>query len=60
MLDDMRRLLTTVTLLAFPHGGQRTARRNALAALSGQAVTKSLTASATSSTANSLRSVASG
>lgn len=56
----MRRLLTTVTLLAFPHGGQRTARRNALAALSAQAATNSLTASATSSTANSLRNVASG
>lgn len=57
MLDGMTRLLTTLALLAFPHGGQRTARRNALAA---QAVTKSLTASARSSTANSLRNVASG
>lgn len=60
MLERMRRLLTTVILLAFPHGGQRTARRNALAAMSAQAVTNNLTASATSSTANTLRSVASG
>jgi hypothetical protein len=60
MLERMTRLLTTLTLLAFPHGGQRTARRNALAAMSAQPVTKSLTASATSTTANSLRSVASG
>jgi hypothetical protein len=56
----MTRLLKTVTLLAFPHGGQRTARRNALAAMSAQPATKSLTPSATITTANSLRSVASG
>jgi len=58
MLDVMTRLLTTLALLAFPHGGQRTARRNALAA--SQALTNILTASATSSTANAFRSVASG
>lgn len=56
----MTRLLKTALLLAFPHGGQAGARANAAAALAAHPVRNSLTPSATSTTANSFRNVASG
>ena len=62
-LSAMTRLLQTVTLLAFPHGGQRAARRNAQTPVArygdGQPAMNRRTAKATSSTANVLRRAAS-
>ena len=60
----MTRLLQTVTLLAFPHGGQRAARRNAQTPVERygdglQPARNRRTARATSTTANSLRRTAS-
>lgn len=59
----MTRLLQSAFLLAVPHGGQRTARRNARTPVDrygdGQPVRNSRTASAASTTANNLRRVAS-
>lgn len=60
----MTGLLRTITTVAWPHGGQRGSRANALAALAAisdpyPAPTNIRTASAASSTANSRRRVAS-
>lgn len=66
MVGPMTRLMQNVLLLAFPHGGQAAARRNAMTPVTryGDGVAQSpamnsRTARATSTTANSLRRVAS-